>query len=441
MAAGACSCCSSVPVAPRSFTKSSGSSCCNCRSGRRRSRSACCWGFTWAACVSAVCCCRDTSLRTSIRLRVYAYLELGIGAFGVVVLYAVPCLGDLYTEWAGTRTGESDSARDRREHLPAPADAADGRDAPGDRALASIPRRAACRGSATSTAAISLGAVGGQSARRLLPAARVRHADGDDGRGRAERDRGGHRACSSPAGSTPAFASARAAGALRVRGNRLVYVAIALSGLTALGAEVVWTRLLSLLFGATTYTFSLILAVFLMGLGIGSSIGAAMARRFGELAGRRSAVCQLLLCGAIAWAAHTTGDVDAVLADQSVDRKNPVYQFDLDLLRGVLGRFCRARSCGAPVSRSRSAAAAREGEDTGRLVGGVYAANTVGAIVGALVTSLILVAAVGSQRAQQMLIGISAVAGLLMLATPPPMKARGRRSAPRSDCGLAPVVG
>src|SRR5262249_26727512 len=34
---------------------------------------------------------------------------------------------------------------------------------------------------------------------------------------------------------------------------RGIYVAIALSGLTALGAEVVWTRLLSLLFGATTY--------------------------------------------------------------------------------------------------------------------------------------------------------------------------------------------
>ena len=52
-----------------------------------------------------------------------------------------------------------------------------------------------------------------------------------------------------------------------------VYVAIALSGLTALGAEVVWTRLLSLLFGATVYTFSIILAVFLVGLGIGSSVG------------------------------------------------------------------------------------------------------------------------------------------------------------------------
>jgi phosphohistidine swiveling domain-containing protein len=35
-------------------------------------------------------------------LRVYAYLELGIGLFGVVVLYAVPVLGNAYTAVAGT---------------------------------------------------------------------------------------------------------------------------------------------------------------------------------------------------------------------------------------------------------------------------------------------------------------------------------------------------
>src|SRR6185295_3635156 len=60
--------------------------------------------------------------------------------------------------------------------------------------------------------------------------------------------------------------------------SRSVYITIALSGLAALGAEVVWTRELSLLFGATVYTFSIILAVFLFGLGIGSSAGSFIAR-------------------------------------------------------------------------------------------------------------------------------------------------------------------
>ncbi len=67
-----------------------------------------------------------------------------------------------------------------------------------------------------------------------------------------------------------------------------VYVAISLSGASAPGAEVIWTRLLSLLLGGTVYTFSIILAVFLVGLGIGSALGslAGATRRRRARAGR-----------------------------------------------------------------------------------------------------------------------------------------------------------
>jgi spermidine synthase len=61
--------------------------------------------------------------------------------------------------------------------------------------------------------------------------------------------------------------------------------------------------MLSLLFGATAYTFSLILAVFLFGIGIGSSAGSALARNL-ERPRIAFGWCQMLLCGAIAWAAY-----------------------------------------------------------------------------------------------------------------------------------------
>ena len=35
-------------------------------------------------------------------LRVYAWLELGIGACGLFLLLVIPLVGALYTEWAGT---------------------------------------------------------------------------------------------------------------------------------------------------------------------------------------------------------------------------------------------------------------------------------------------------------------------------------------------------
>src|SRR5262249_53899464 len=61
------------------------------------------------------------------------------------------------------------------------------------------------------------------------------------------------------------------------------------------------------------------------------------------------------------------------------------------------------------------AAAASRGQDPGRLVGGVYAANTIGAIAGALLFSLLLVPAIGTAGAERALIGIAATAALAAL--------------------------
>src|SRR5262249_50373224 len=88
--------------------------------------------------------------------------------------------------------------------------------------------------------------------------------------------------------------------------NATGYVAIALSGFCALAAEAMWTRMLGLLLGASVYTLSIIVAVFLTGLGIGSSIGSLLCRVL--LRPRLAfAWCQLLLAGAIAWTAYSLG--------------------------------------------------------------------------------------------------------------------------------------
>jgi len=196
-------------------------------------------------------------------------------------------------------------------------------------------------------------------------------------------------------------------------GSGVVYVAIALSGLTALAAEVIWTRILSLLFGATTYTFSLILAAFLVGLGIGSTIGSSLAR---SLARPRVAFawCQLALCAAIAWSAHVlTQSLPYWPINPSIS-SDPWFTLQLDLVRCLWAVLPAAILWGASFPLALASVAAR-GQDPARLVGGVYAANTVGAIVGALSASLLLVAWIGSQHAQQVLIVISMVAGLLVL--------------------------
>ncbi len=167
--------------------------------------------------------------------------------------------------------------------------------------------------------------------------------------------------------------------ALRAGGSWPVYVTIALSGMSALGAEVIWTRLLSLLLGATVYTFSIILAVFLVGLGVGSSIGAFLSR--GTVRPRVAlGCCQILLAAATAWAAYTIADSLPYWPINPWLSTSPWFNFQLDLVRCAWAILPAACLWGASFPLA-IAAVASPGKDAGRLVGGIYAANTVGAIL------------------------------------------------------------
>jgi spermidine synthase len=192
-----------------------------------------------------------------------------------------------------------------------------------------------------------------------------------------------------------------------------VYVTIALSGMTALASEVIWTRLLSLHFGATVYTFALILAVFLVGLGIGSTAGATLAR---DLTSPRRALgwCQLLLCGAIAWAAYELTESLPYWPINPYISTTPWFTLQLDLVRCFWVVLPGAMLWGASFPLALAAVATTE-QDAARLSGGVYAANTVGAIAGSLVTSFVLIPWIGTSHAEQVIIIVSALSALIML--------------------------
>jgi spermidine synthase len=216
----------------------------------------------------------------------------------------------------------------------------------------------------------------------------------------------------------------------------LVHLAIALSGLCALGGEVIYTRLLSLLLGGTVYTFSIILAVFLIGLGIGSSAGAALTRSsFNPRTGLF--ICQMLLAGAIAWAAFL---ISASLPYWPVDPGiytgdyGPWHLFQLDLLRTAWTILPATILWGASFPLA-LAAVAHRGSDPGRMVGKVYAANTVGAIAGSLAFSMFVIPRFGTQWGERWLIILSAVSAIAALASAVlsnrfPAKSRGPAAKP-----------
>src|SRR5205809_3610064 len=349
-------------------------------------------------------------------LRVYACLELGVGALGIVILFGLPLIGQVYL--AGAMSGMTGLiARGivsaaclvpptllMGASFPAIARSVEGTPKPipwlgafysaniagaivgcviaGFYLLRVYDMATATYAAAAINAAVALGALASAAVVRRREA----HAEG----------------------YKPVYVR-RAPGAV------LVYLVIALSGLTALGAEVVWTRLLSLLLGATVYTFSIILAVFLMGLWAGSGAGALLVRRTRQprlvLAG-----CQIVLAASVTGTAYI---MTHVLPYWPVDpwlSLNPWFNFDLDVFRTIRTIFLPTLLWGASFPLA-MASAVTEGEDPARLSGEIYAANTAGSIGGALAFSLLLIPAIGTKACEQLLIGLAAAAAVVAVTS------------------------
>jgi spermidine synthase len=205
-----------------------------------------------------------------------------------------------------------------------------------------------------------------------------------------------------------------------------VYATIAISGACALGAEVVWTRLMGMLLGATVYAFSIILAVFLIGLAGGSGVAALLLRSMTpRLTKARRALgwSQIFAAFGVAWTAYMIADslpywpIDVMLT------KNPWQLFQLDMARSLWAILPATLFWGASFPLALAAAASLQ-RDHGRTVGAVYAANTLGAIAGALGVSLVLVPWIGTQNSERVLLIASAL-GAVVALTPELRSIRG----------------
>jgi spermidine synthase len=196
---------------------------------------------------------------------------------------------------------------------------------------------------------------------------------------------------------------------------RVVFVCTALSGFTALGAQVIWTRLLTLLFGATVYAFAIILAVFLGGMGIGSALAAYLLRR-GQNALRGFAWSQLLLVPTLFVGGIILARVLPFASLQSYAWMPVAAREGTHVLHAMAVVLPSAVLWGMSFPFA-LAAAGRSHSDTGRSSGNVYAANTIGAIAGSLAISFWAIPQFGTRWSAQLLaVGASLSAALLFWA-------------------------
>jgi spermidine synthase len=174
----------------------------------------------------------------------------------------------------------------------------------------------------------------------------------------------------------------------------LAALAVAVSGFCALVYEVAWTRLVALVIGPTTYAFATMAASFITGLAAGAAIGTRVARRTSQ-ADRWLGLC-LAAAGMsaviTAWYTATVMPLStaARVTDPSVDFSTIVWQQAV-AVGFVLLPMTLALGAVFPLALEIGSVGGALAKETAS----VYAANTVGAIAGALCAGFLLIPALG----------------------------------------------
>ena len=122
--------------------------------------------------------------------------------------------------------------------------------------------------------------------------------------------------------------------------------------------------------------------------------------------------CQFFLTAAIFWTAYMLAESLPFWPIDPSLTANAWFNFQLDLTRCLWALLPATILWGASFPLALAAAA--RGQDPARLVGEVYAANTVGGIIGGIGFSIVLIPWIGTQDSQRLLIYIAAAAAFLM---------------------------
>jgi spermidine synthase len=214
---------------------------------------------------------------------------------------------------------------------------------------------------------------------------------------------------------------------------RLVLLGIGISGFCALGYEVLWTRILTVVVGASVYSFTTMLIAFLTGIALGSGAYGLWSRIFrGKDKGPRRSI---LLFGVVEIIIGVSALlVTLYIRDLPVNimRLHQYFQgigvglfgarlwssFSLAFLYMVVPAFFMGLAF--PLAGK---VYAEHKEMVGGAVGEVLAYNTLGAILGSVVSGFFMIHLFGIERSLQMLTLLNIGLGFLVLFSPKDIKA------------------
>jgi len=213
--------------------------------------------------------------------------------------------------------------------------------------------------------------------------------------------------------------------------DHLHYLALVLLGVTAFASllnEIAWTRVLIMIVGGSTYAFTLILLVFLLGIGLGSIIVARRSAPRIDTAASAALAQGISGIGAallFVFFGFLPSYIIAVfqIADLSAASRL--------LLMGVaVGAVVLIPAIGMGMTFPLLAdLTARSRKARGADVGAAYALNTIGSILGAVLTGFVLVVVLGTQATLRVGLIASGIAALALAG----LAARGIAEASAED--------
>ncbi len=196
--------------------------------------------------------------------------------------------------------------------------------------------------------------------------------------------------------------------------NKFIFFAFGLSGASALIYEIIWTRSLSTVMGASTYALSTMLAAFMAGLSLGGWIGSRLSTRYKNMA-IVFAMCELGIA--------ITGLLTVPLIKGLMPLYIMVYysfhlsfntfsfvQFVVNFL--IMGIPTTLMGITFPVVIKYFAT---QGRDVGRESGRLYSMNTFGAIAGSLAGGFLLIPTLGLMGASHVAATMNLIVAFVIL--------------------------
>jgi spermidine synthase len=177
-----------------------------------------------------------------------------------------------------------------------------------------------------------------------------------------------------------------------------------ISGLTSLGYQVAWTRLLASGTGNTTYVFTSILTTFLVGIALGAVLFATLRTRMGDPL--RLLAASQVTAGALA----LTGLVLVLVTGHVSTLSDPIETLRALVRSSILVVLPVTIALGIAFPAT-SALLADDAAHAGEGSGGLLATNTIGAIIGSLLIPFLLIPLLGSPVLVAGLALVNAVVG------------------------------